>query len=225
MSTDPAMTATDGGWRTVADDLALVLRATMLRNPNLTPRDWDRAHAALERYESAGGEMPLVTDRRRSGDLALFSCPQALVGGLRRTGVDAKALVTRVAASAAVRRRALNVSAGDSFSVRSGWVCRPGGVSDRVGSEAGAGDVGACVGVDDADGVDEPAGVAPGGFGPAGRDRPRPGWARRSRQLPLPDCVGQVGHPLRRLRADRLQGHAARVHALEQADSGAEQHG
>ena len=49
--------------------------------------------------------------------------------------------------------------------------------------------------------------------------------ARRSRQLPLPDCVGQVGHPLRRLRADRLQGHAARVHALEQADSGAEQHG
>jgi hypothetical protein len=43
--------------------------------------------------------------------------------------------------------------------------------------------------------------------------------------LPLPDCVGQVGHPLRRLRADRLQRHAARVHALEQADSGAEQHG
>ena len=51
------------------------------------------------------------------------------------------------------------------------------------------------------------------------------GGALMSRQLPLPDCVGQVGHPLRRLRADRLQGHAARVHALEQADSGAEQHG
>ena len=44
-------------------------------------------------------------------------------------------------------------------------------------------------------------------------------------RLPLVDGVGQVGHPLRRLRADRLQGHAARVHALEQADSGAEQHG
>jgi hypothetical protein len=44
-------------------------------------------------------------------------------------------------------------------------------------------------------------------------------------QLPLPDCVGEVGHPLRRLRADLLQGHPARVHALEQADSGAEQHG
>jgi len=50
------------------------------------------------------------------------------------------------------------------------------------------------------------------------------GGALRSRQLPLPDCVGQVGHPLRRLRADRLQGYAARVHTLEQADSGAEQH-
>jgi hypothetical protein len=49
--------------------------------------------------------------------------------------------------------------------------------------------------------------------------------ALRSRQLRLTDCVGQVGHPLRRLRADRLKGHAARVHALEQADSGAEQHG
>jgi hypothetical protein len=66
MSTDPAMAATDGGWRTVADDLALVLRATMLRNPNLTPRDWDRAHAALERYELAGGERPLVTDVREA---------------------------------------------------------------------------------------------------------------------------------------------------------------
>ena len=28
-----------------------------------------------------------------------------------------------------------------------------------------------------------------------------------------------MGHPLSRLRADRLQGHAACVHALEQADS------
>src|SRR6266851_4769714 len=37
------------------------------------------------------------------------------------------------------------------------------------------------------------------------------GGALRPRQLPLPDCVGQVGHPLRRLRTDRLQGHAGRV--------------
>ena len=51
-----------------------------------------------------------------------------------------------------------------------------------------------------------------------------PGGAR-PRRLPLPDCVAEVGHPLRRLGADRLQGHAARVHPLEQADSGAEHHG
>ena len=44
-------------------------------------------------------------------------------------------------------------------------------------------------------------------------------------RLTLPDGVGQVRHPRGRLRADQLQGHAARVHALEQADSGAEQHG
>ena len=44
-------------------------------------------------------------------------------------------------------------------------------------------------------------------------------------RLPLPDGVGQVRHPRGGLRADGLQGHAARVHALEQADSGAEQHG
>ena len=44
-------------------------------------------------------------------------------------------------------------------------------------------------------------------------------------RLPLPDGVGQVRHPRGGLRADRLQGHAARVHALEQADPGAEQHG
>ena len=51
------------------------------------------------------------------------------------------------------------------------------------------------------------------------------GGAPRSRQLPRPDCVSEVGHALCRFRADRLQGHAARVHAFEQADSGAEQHG
>ncbi|MDQ1736510.1 MAG: hypothetical protein QOH56_2761 [Pseudonocardiales bacterium] len=51
------------------------------------------------------------------------------------------------------------------------------------------------------------------------------GGALGSRQLPLSDCVAQVGHPLRRLRADLIQGYAARVHAIEQADSGAEQHG
>ena len=40
-------------WQAVADELAGALRTTMLRNPNLVPRDWDRASAALERYEGA----------------------------------------------------------------------------------------------------------------------------------------------------------------------------
>lgn len=44
-------------------------------------------------------------------------------------------------------------------------------------------------------------------------------------RLPLPDGVGQVRHLRGGFRADRFEGHAARVHAFEQADSGAEQHG
>jgi hypothetical protein len=64
MPSDHTLTATNGDWRAVADDLALVLRTTMVRNPNLTARDWGLAHAALERYDNAGGEMPLVTDVR-----------------------------------------------------------------------------------------------------------------------------------------------------------------
>ena len=40
-------------WQAVADELAGALRTTMLRNPNLVARDWDRATAALERYEGA----------------------------------------------------------------------------------------------------------------------------------------------------------------------------
>jgi len=54
--------------------------------------------------------------------------------------------------------------------------------------------------------------------------RRSPCVGRRAR-LPLPDGVGQVRHPRGGLRTDRLQGHPARVDALEQADSGAEQHG
>lgn len=41
-------------WQAVADELAGALRTTMLRNPTLAPRDWDRANAALERYDGAG---------------------------------------------------------------------------------------------------------------------------------------------------------------------------
>jgi hypothetical protein len=42
-------------WQAVADELAGALRTTMLRNPNLTARDWDRASAALDRYAGATG--------------------------------------------------------------------------------------------------------------------------------------------------------------------------
>jgi hypothetical protein len=38
-------------------------------------------------------------------------------------------------------------------------------------------------------------------------------------RLPLADGVSQMSHPLPRLRADLLQNHTARVHALEQPDS------
>ena len=41
----------------------------------------------------------------------------------------------------------------------------------------------------------------------------------------IADRVRQLGQPLRRRCAERLQGDAARVHALEQTDCGAEQHG
>jgi hypothetical protein len=41
-------------WQAVADELAGALRTTMLRNPTLAARDWDRATAALERYDGAG---------------------------------------------------------------------------------------------------------------------------------------------------------------------------
>ena len=48
------------GWRSVADELATALRATILRNPTVTSRDWERAQAALGRYERAGGEEPVA---------------------------------------------------------------------------------------------------------------------------------------------------------------------
>ena len=47
------MTENTVDWQAVADELAGSLRTTMLRNPTLAARDWDRASAALERYEGA----------------------------------------------------------------------------------------------------------------------------------------------------------------------------
>ena len=46
----------EAGWQNVADELASALRATILRNPTVTARDWNQAQAALGRYERAGGE-------------------------------------------------------------------------------------------------------------------------------------------------------------------------
>lgn len=48
-----AMTDNSIDWQAVADELAGALRTTMLRNPVLAARDWDRASAALERYDGA----------------------------------------------------------------------------------------------------------------------------------------------------------------------------
>jgi hypothetical protein len=60
------MNANGGDWRGIADDLALVLRTAILRNPNLTAHDWDQAHTALERYERAGGGTPRMIELRES---------------------------------------------------------------------------------------------------------------------------------------------------------------
>jgi hypothetical protein len=43
----------EADWQSVADELAEALRQTMLRNPFLTAPGWDRARAALSRYEEA----------------------------------------------------------------------------------------------------------------------------------------------------------------------------
>ena len=48
----------EAGWQGIADELAAALRTTMLRNPGVNARDWDRAEAALGRYERAGGNVP-----------------------------------------------------------------------------------------------------------------------------------------------------------------------
>ena len=56
MSPEPMATVVEDNtvdWQAVADELAGALRTTMLRNPQLAARDWDRASAALERYDGA----------------------------------------------------------------------------------------------------------------------------------------------------------------------------
>jgi hypothetical protein len=51
----PSTTITGADWQSVADELAGALRATILRNPTVKARDWERAKTALEGYERAGG--------------------------------------------------------------------------------------------------------------------------------------------------------------------------
>jgi len=55
LSSDETTRPPDVDWRAVADELASALGETMLRNPNLTSRGWDRGHGALQRYDSAAG--------------------------------------------------------------------------------------------------------------------------------------------------------------------------
>ena len=50
------------------------------------------------------------------------------------------------------------------------------------------------------------------------------GLTGRSTRLPWVHGVGQVRHPRRRLRTDRLQRDLGRDHAVEQAGAGAEKH-
>ena len=52
------MTGLETDWRKIADELAVALQDTMLRNPTVSARDWNRAYAALGRYEEAGGARP-----------------------------------------------------------------------------------------------------------------------------------------------------------------------
>jgi len=53
LSIDETARSPEVDWRALADELARALEETMLRNPNLTSRNWDRGHGALQRYDSA----------------------------------------------------------------------------------------------------------------------------------------------------------------------------
>jgi hypothetical protein len=60
-------TEEEPGWQAIADELAAALRTTMLRNPMVSAQDWDRAQAALGRYESAGGAVPAALPEQQDG--------------------------------------------------------------------------------------------------------------------------------------------------------------
>ena len=50
-----AVNGTD--WRAVADELATALRQALLRNPSLPAWAWAQGQAALERYDTAAGNI------------------------------------------------------------------------------------------------------------------------------------------------------------------------
>ena len=64
LSIDETTRSPEVDWRAVADELASALEETMLRNPSLTSRGWDRGRGALQRYDSASG-----ADAQRSAAL------------------------------------------------------------------------------------------------------------------------------------------------------------
>jgi hypothetical protein len=59
------MTDSTVDWQAVARELAGALRTTILRNPNLPARDWDRASAALQRYD---GAIDVAVEFRKPSD-------------------------------------------------------------------------------------------------------------------------------------------------------------
>lgn len=55
---DPStVTANGTDWRAVADELGTALRQALLRNPSLPAWAWEQGQAALNRYDSAAGNV------------------------------------------------------------------------------------------------------------------------------------------------------------------------
>lgn len=55
---DPSpVTANGTDWRVIADELGTALRQALLRNPSLPAWAWEQGQAALNRYDSASGNV------------------------------------------------------------------------------------------------------------------------------------------------------------------------
>ena len=66
------MHSTEADWQAVSHELAEALQTTILRNPTLTAREWDRAHAALGQYERVNGRPSLA-----GGEELLLEAPES----------------------------------------------------------------------------------------------------------------------------------------------------